>query len=154
MSAERHASAAVKTSTRQSGARSSDTVLCHVLNCRTRSALLHDANTDPTAAPATATIRLSMNSSRAMRQRELPSARRTLNSRRRASVRASMRLAMLAHATSSTSPTAMTIARSGVPKRFRSDELPVAAGARVNGGSSRDAPSVIWAWTTRSAAFA
>ena len=90
MSAERHASAAVKASTRQSSARSSDTVLCHVLNCCTRSALLHDANTSPTAAPVTATIRLSMKSSRAIRQRELPSARRTLNSRRRASVRASM----------------------------------------------------------------
>ena len=89
MIAERHASAAVNASTRQSSARSSDTVLCHVVNCCTRSALLHSANTSPTAAPVTATIRLSMKSSRAMRQRELPSARRTLSSRRRASARAS-----------------------------------------------------------------
>ena len=120
----------MKASTRQSSARSSDTVLCHVLNCCTRSALLHVANTSPSAAPVTATIRLSMKSSRAIRQRELPSARRTLSSRRRASARASSRLAMLAHATSSTSPTATTIAKSGVSKRLRSDELPVAAGAQ------------------------
>ena len=125
--AERHARAAVNASTRQSSARSSDTVLCHVLNCCTRSALLHFANTSPNAAPVTATIRLSMKSSRAIRQRELPSARRTLSSRRRASARASSRLAMFAHATSSTSPTATTIAKSGVSKR--------AAQRRVAGGS-------------------
>ena len=51
MIAERHARAAVNASTRQSSARSSDTVLCHVLNCCTRSALLHFANTSPSAAP-------------------------------------------------------------------------------------------------------
>ena len=42
---------------------------------------------------------------------------------------------MLAQATSSTSPTATTIAKSGVAKRPRSDELPVAAGARVKGSA-------------------
>ena len=71
--AERHARAAVNASTRQSSARSSDTVLCHVLNCCTRSALLHFANTSPNAAPVTATIRLSTKSSRAIR-RASPSA--------------------------------------------------------------------------------
>ena len=52
---------------------------------------------------------------------------------------------MLAHATNSTSPTATTIARSGVSKRLRSGEFLVAAATKLarNGWSCRDAPSVI-----------
>ena len=157
--ADRQARAAVNPSTRQSSARSSDTVLSHVLNCCTRSALLQFANTSPNAAPVTATIGLSMKSSCAIRQRELPSARRTLSSRRRPNARASSRLVMLAHATNSTSPTATTIAKSDVSKRPRNDELPVAAGASVSGslrrlGFDRVALSRIWGCTVRSAALA
>ena len=66
---------------------------------------------------------------------------------------------MFAHATSSTSPTATTIAKSGVSKRPRSDELPVAAGASVSGslrrlGFDRATLSSICGCTVRSAAFA
>jgi hypothetical protein len=96
-----------------------------------------------------------MKSSRAMRKRELPSASRTLSSRRRASARASSKLAILAHATSSTSPTAMTIAKSGVSNRVRSEDLPVAAAASVSGSRARAqvAPSTICGCAARRAAF-
>ena len=40
---------------------------------------------------------------------------------------------MFAHATSRTSPTATTIAKSGVSNRRRNLEAPAAAGARANG---------------------
>ena len=131
--ADAQASAAVNPSTRQSSASSSDTSLSHVLNWRTRSAPLQPAKTSPRAAPAIATIRLSVKSSRASRPREPPSAIRTLSSRRRASARATSRLAMFVQATSSRSPTATTIARSGVSNCVRSDDLPVAASVSVNG---------------------
>ena len=78
MSAERQARAAVNASTRPSSGRSRETLLCHVLSCCTRSALLREANTRPNAAPVRATIRLSTKSNRTIRPRELPSARRTL----------------------------------------------------------------------------
>ena len=120
-------------STRQSSASSSDTLLSHVLNWRTRSAPLQPAKTSPTAAPAIATITLSVKSVRARRQREPPSAIRTVSSRRLASARATTRLAMFVHATSSRSPTATTIAKSGASNCLRSDDLPVVAEASVNG---------------------
>ena len=125
--ADAQASAAVNPSTRQSSASSSDTLLSHVLNCRTRRAPLQLAKTSPRAAPAIATIRLSVKSSRASRQREPPSAILTLSSRRRASARATSRLAMFVHATSSRSPTATTIAKSGVSNCRAQRRLPVVA---------------------------
>ncbi len=98
--------------------------------------------------------------SRATRQRDAPSASRTLSSRRRASARASIRLARLAQAISSTSATVTSIARSGVSKRVRSGDRPVAADTSVNGSSrkSRSASgfdaSRIPGCTARSAALA
>ena len=60
-----------------------------------------------------ASSRLSISSCRARRPRDAPSARRTLHSWLRAVARASSRLAMLAHAISSTSPTTTIITSSG-----------------------------------------
>jgi len=64
------------------------------------------ASATPIAAPASARIRLSVRSWRTRRPREAPSAMRTLISRRRIVARASIRLATLAQAISSTNATA------------------------------------------------
>ena len=69
----------------------------------TRPALSQRASTAPATAPATASSTLSAMSWRTMRPREAPMARRTAISRSRALARASIRLARLAQAMSSTS---------------------------------------------------
>ena len=70
------------------------------------------ASRKPSVAPTSATITLSVSSWRTSRPRPPPSADRTVNSRSRAVTRASMRLARLTHATSSTTPTHANSSRS------------------------------------------
>ena len=104
------ATAAVKPSTRQSSERSRKTVLRLVESWRTSRALPHMAKASPSEAPIADSTRLSDRNWRASRQRDAPSATRTLSSWRRAVARASSRLAMFAHAMSSTSPTTIMMA--------------------------------------------
>jgi hypothetical protein len=93
--------------------RSRKTVLVAVDSWRTSSRLPHCATSSPPAAPAAERTRLSANSSRISRLRDAPSATLTLNSCRRVVARASSRLAMFAHATSSTSETTTISVQSG-----------------------------------------
>ena len=128
---------AVKPRTRQSSDRSRNTDPRHVASCWTSRALLHFAKSTPRAAPAATMTAVSTASRRVTRHREAPRARRTLNSRRRASARASIRLARLAQAISSTTATVACIARSGVSNRLRSGDRPVAADTSVSGSSRK-----------------
>jgi hypothetical protein len=66
----------------------------------------HSDIRQPAAPPSSTTQALSATISRASRTSSAPMARRSENSRRRDSVRASSRLATLAHAITSTNPTA------------------------------------------------
>ena len=65
-----------------------------------------NASSSPATPPATDSTRLSLNSCRTRRPRLAPIASRTAISLRRSAARESSRLAMLAHAVSSTMPTA------------------------------------------------
>ena len=76
-----HATPAAKSRTRQSSVRGSTTVSRQVASCATSTAPAHCAITSPSAAPAAATMALSVNSRRATRHRDAPSASRTLSSR-------------------------------------------------------------------------
>jgi hypothetical protein len=97
--------AAVNPSTRWSSPMSSATVAFAVERNCTSSRLPHHANSTPSAPPSPASSRLSVSNWRTRRDRPAPIARRTDSSRCRAAARASSRLATLAHAISSTSPT-------------------------------------------------
>ncbi len=89
--------------------------------------MAQNEKTNPTKAPASASVRLSVSSCLTMRAGRPPSARRTAISRRRAAPRASIMLAMFRHAISSTiadmpiSSAAATRARLGLRLRARRD---------------------------------
>ena len=97
--------AAVKSSTRQSRLTSSALAVDGPDISSTSSRAPHCANSRPSTVPQADSSALSASSCRAIRQRDAPSATRTLSSCRRALARASSRFAMLAHAISSTSAT-------------------------------------------------
>ena len=131
--AEAPASADGEARTRQSSARSSDT---RSARCSTAGrGVRRSTSRRPVRAPhlSSATIRLSVKSSRASRQREPPSANLTLSSRRRARARATSRLAMFVQATSSSEPHGHDHREERRLELLAQRELPVAAGTRVNG---------------------
>ena len=96
---------AVNASTTPSIETSRNTVLTGVESCRTSSALALEATTRPAAAPTADNSRLSMRSWRATLHRDAPSATCTLSSWRRATARASSRLARLTQPMSITAAT-------------------------------------------------
>ena len=109
------------------------------------------------SAPADREHGLSASSWRAMRQRDAPSATRTLNSCRRALARASSRFAMLAQAISSTSATTPMMRRAARGTAARDRSGPLAAGAQAERIASGTAPrsrvgSSAAAWPRGSAA--
>ena len=99
-----------------------------VVRKATRKPLSHWASSAPPAAPIAAISRLSASSCRTMRPREAPIASRTAISRSRAVARASIRLARLAQAISSTRPVVASSSHSGDSYVRRSVEMPVPAG--------------------------
>src|SRR5262249_38442941 len=118
---------AVNPSTRQSSGRSRNTVFVRVESAWTSRGLLQRATARPAIAPKAASTTLSVSSWRARRQRDAPSASRTLISCRRAVARAGSRLAMFPHASSSTSATTTRSVRTGRSYRRGGSGLPVAA---------------------------
>ena len=86
------------------------------------------ASQPPMSAPASATSRLSAMSWRMRRRREAPIASRTAISRSRALARASIRLARLPQAMSSTSPAIVRSSVSGVAYWVRTSDTPPEAG--------------------------
>ena len=158
---------AVKPSTRQSSDRSRNDGVARRRQLRARAAGCPTARTaGRAAAPSAASSRLSVSSWRASRQREAPSARRTLSSCRRAVARASSRFAMLAQAISRTSATtAMMVEQrplvarragrraAGGRRRASAAVAQIALRAARRGQSSGSVASRICGWTPRSAAW-
>ncbi len=123
----RTASAVVNARTRQSIPRSRKTGFCCVLMKATSMRLVAKAKNNPQIDPATASNRLSESSSRTIRQRVAPSARRMVICRSRALVRASIKLARLAQAMSKTSPEIPRSNHRDVSESARNSENPVLA---------------------------
>ena len=106
--------ASVKTNTRQSIVRLSQTGRPRSGTNETSVPAVHNAKSRPHAPPSSASIKLSVNNCRTKRRRLAPSASRIPISRRRAVARPSRRLATLAQAIRSTTPaTAIKIAKTG-----------------------------------------
>ena len=126
------ASAAVNASTRPSTPRPTKSGLSAVLRNATSPRLSAWASATPSAAPATASNRLSARNWRTNRQREAPIASLTATSCSRALARASSRLARFVHAISSTRPVVASSSQSGFSYCRRKPETPVPAGAATS----------------------
>ena len=121
------ATEAAKHSTRQSVAMDRSTELLAVESDQTSTRLKSCARLTPSAAPIPARRMLSTSNCRSRRAREAPNARRTAISRSRVLACASIRLARLAHAISSTKPV-MASSHSDESYCLRSALTPAEAG--------------------------
>ena len=126
------ASRSVNRPTRRSGAALSVRTASVNGSARMSASPTQYASCKPTRPPATESSTLSTRCSRTSRPRPAPSARRTAVSFWRDDARVSSRLATLAHAISSTSPTMPMSTSSGVPDWSRRPEVPRPPGSSVS----------------------
>jgi hypothetical protein len=114
----------VNAATRRSGAVAIVTAVASTGSTAIRASPSHTASSAPSAPPSRATTALSTSVCCTSRQRLAPTAARTLISRWRPVARASIRLATLAQAMSSTTPTMPISTSTGVPSAPRISERP------------------------------